>query len=157
MDSRKFTPYPSPNFPQQCESVLAQSMCACVSGEFTADTLGAPLGVVKRACKIVDVFLSCEEAGIDDAASLSFTCDVYINGVSCLTTAPEIQYRSGEASIFKTTKISGEYTGTTPAEIDTDADELDPGDVITYDLVITRTSPDSEMVTPCIVVELEPV
>lgn len=155
---RKFTPYPSPKFPQQCEEVLAQAMSACVSGEFTAHKLGAPLGVVKRAAKIADVFLSCEEAGQDDDNTLSFTCDVYINGVSCLTTAPEIQYRSGEASIFKTTKISGEFTGTTPAVIDTDYDDLDPGDVITYDLVITRTSsPDAEIVTPCIVVELEPL
>ena len=154
---RNLTPYPSPQFSRQCEFALGQSFGACVSGEFTADTLGAPIGTPKKAGKIANVYLSCLQSGKDDAEDLSFTCDVYINGTTCLTTAPIIAHVSGEASQQKTTLITGD-TGVTQAAMDEDANSFNPGDVITYDLVITRTaSPTTEINTPCVVVELEPV
>ena len=153
---RELTPFSSPHFSKQCEFALGQSFGACVSGEFTANQMGTPIGAVKKAGKVANVFLSCVASGKDDSATLSFTCDVFINGTSCLTTPPVIAHVSGEASTSKTTKITGD-TGITQAVMNEDANDLSPGDVITYNLVLTRTaSPTTEMNTPCIVVELEP-
>ncbi|RLI36474.1 hypothetical protein DRO66_05565 [Candidatus Bathyarchaeota archaeon] len=153
---RPLVPYSDPNFSKQVEFVLCQSLGACHSGEFTADDLNAPLGVPKKAGKIGNIFLSCEQSGKDDSATLSFTCDVRINAVSCLTTPPAIAHVSGEVSQQKTTVVAGD-TGITQAVVNRAADTFNPGDIITYDLVITRTSsPTTEIRTPCIVVELEP-
>lgn len=154
---RELTPFSSPTFSKQCEFAIGQSFGACVSGEFTANQMGTPIGAVKKAGQIANVFLSCIASGKDDSNTLSFTCDVFINGVSCLTTPPVIAHVSGEASTSKTTKLAVD-TGITAAVMDTTANSLNPGDVVTYDLVLTRTaSPTTEMNTPCVVVELEPV
>lgn len=153
---RTLSPYPDPSFSKQVEFVLSQSFGDCVSGEFTQHKLNAPIGSPKTAGKISNVFLSCEQSGKDDDYDLSFTCDVRINAVSCLTTPPVIEHTSGEASQQKTTVITGD-TGITQAVMDTDNNSFNPGDVINYDLTITRmSSPTTEIRTPCIVVELEP-
>jgi hypothetical protein len=153
---RELGPYSDPSFRKQAEFVLSQSMSYCVSGEFTANDMGFPLGVPKRAGKIANVFLSCEQSGKDDSNALSFTCDVRINATSCLTTPPVIAHVSGEASQQKTTKVTGD-TGITQAVMDTSNWTFNEGDVITANLVLTRTaSPTTEMKTACIVVELEP-
>ena len=153
---RQLLPYPSPEFSKQCEFAIGQSFGACVSGEFTANQHGTPIGAVKKAGKVANVFLSCIASGKDDTNTLSFTADVFINGTSCLTTQPVIAHVSGEASQSKTTKITGD-TGITAAVMDQDSNSLNPGDVITYDLSLTRTaSPTTEVNTPCVVVELEP-
>jgi len=47
--------------------------------------------------------------------------DVYLDGVTCLTTKPKITYTSGEASQQISTAISGEYTDIVCAVLDTDA------------------------------------
>ena len=152
---RILSPYTDPSFSKQVEFVLSQSFGDCVSGEFTEDKMNAPIGSPKTAGKIANVFLSCEQSGKDDTDSLSFTTDVRINGVSCLTTPPVIEHVSGETSQQKTTVISGD-TGITEAVMDNDANSFNPGDVVTYDLVITRTSPETEIRTPCVIIELEP-
>lgn len=153
---RDLLPYSSPHFSKQCEFAIGQSFGACVSGEFTANQMGTPIGAVKKAGTIANVFLSCIASGKDDSNTLSFTCDIFINGVSCLTTPPVIAHVSGEASTSKTTKITGD-TGITQAVMNQSANSLSPGDVVTYDLVLTRTaSPTTEINTPCVVVELEP-
>lgn len=153
---RTLAPFSDPSFAKQCELALSQSVGLLVSGEFTADKLNAPITVPKKAGKIGNVFLSCEQSGKDDAETLSFTCDVRINGTSCLTTPPVIAHVSGEVSQQKTTKVTGD-TGITQAVMDSDNWTYNEGDVITGDLVITRTaSPTTEIRTPCVIVELEP-
>jgi hypothetical protein len=152
---RSLSPYPDPSFSKQVEFVLSQSFGDCVSGEFTQSKLNAPIGSPKTAGKIANVFLSCEQSGKDDTDDLSFTTDVRINGTTCLTIAPIIEHVSGEVSQQKTTVISGD-TGITEAVMDSDANSFNPGDVITYDLVVTRTTPETEIRTPCVIIELEP-
>jgi hypothetical protein len=153
---RTLSPFPSPAFGKQVEFAIAQSFGAAVSGEMTVHVRNAPLGAPKVAGKVANVFLSCEQSGKDDSEDLSFTCDVYINGTSCLTTPPAIAHVSGEVSQQKTTIITGD-TGITQAVMDADNFSFNPGDVITYDLTLTRTaSPTTEILTPCLVLELEP-
>ena len=153
---RKFTPYPSPNFSKQAESVLSQSFGAVVSGEVTANTGVIPIGAVKTAGRVGNVFLSINVSGKDDTNPLQVSGEVYINSVSCLTTKPSINHVSGEASQQKTTLITGD-TGIAQAVMDTDNNSYNPGDVLTAALTVVRTaSPTTEMAHIVIVVELEP-
>ena len=82
--------------------------------------------------------------------------EVSINGISCLTTQASITHVSGEASQHKTTVVTGD-TGITQAVIDGDNNSFSQGDLFTCDLTLVRTSsPTTEILNPCIVVELEP-
>jgi len=131
-------------------------MIALISGELTASQKGVPLGVANVAGKSSNVWLSVGASGKDDTNDLSVTVDVKINGTSCLTTAPIIAHVSGEASTNKTTKDDAD-TGVTQCVMDPDANDVSYGDVLTYDMLLTRTaSPTTEMCTFAIAVEFEP-
>lgn len=152
----KLTPFPTPHFSKQVEFALSQPFCGSYSGELVANASGVPLGAPKVAGKITNVYLTLGASGKDDAQALQLTGEVFINGTSCLSTRPGIDHISGETSQHKTTKITGD-TGITQAVMDTDNYTFNPGDLITYDLLLTRTaSPTTEIGNPCIVVELEP-
>jgi hypothetical protein len=152
---RILTPFPSPAFSKQVEFALSQSFGVAVSGELTASRTGMPFGAVKTAGKIANVFLSVNDVGVDATDPLQVSGEVYINSVSCLTTKPSIGHIVGEVSQQKTTLITGD-TGMAQAVIDTDNNSYNPGDVITADLILERTTPETEMSNPVIVVELEP-
>jgi len=152
---RNLTPYPTPAFSAQVEFAASQSFGLGISGELTADVSGTPIGCPKKAGKVANVFLSVNKCGKDDTDPLQVTGEVYINSVTCLTTKPSIGYVSGEDSQQKTTKITGD-TGIAAAVVNPDANTYNPGDVITADLTLERTTPDTEMSNPVIVVELEP-
>lgn len=153
---RHLTPYNSPHFSKQVENSLSQSFGVSVSGEFTASRSGVPLGAVKTAGKVANVFLSVDKTGKDDTNQLAVSGEVFINSVSCLTTKPSIAHVSGEVSQQKTTLITGD-TGIAQAVIDTDNNSYNPGDVLTAELTLQRTAtPTTEMINPVIVVELEP-
>lgn len=154
MQKRHF-PYPSVSFAQQVAEVAESSLVALISGEITADVLGAVLGAAKGAGKAVDAWISVGGSGKDDSDPLQISGEIYLNGVSILSTLPVITHVSGEASTHKTTKESGD-TGITQAVIDTDANDYSPGDVFSYDLTIERSSPDTEASNAVVVVELEP-
>ena len=148
--------YPSIGARKQWASNRPYPMMAVVSGEITTNVSGAPLGACNVAGKISNVWLSVEASGKDDAATLSITADVYINGTSCLDTAPIIAHVSGEASTNKTTKDDAD-TGVTQCAMDSDNNDVSYGDVITFDMAWTRTaSPTTEMKTFAIAVEFEP-
>jgi len=149
-------PYPSPGFKKQVAANQTAPMMATHSGEITASTPGMPLGASNVGGKVSDVWISVGASGKDDSATLSITVDVKINGTSCLTTTPVIAHVSGEASTNKTTKISGD-TGVTLRVLDSDNNDVSPGDMLTYDITLTRTaSPTTEMSAVAIVVEFEP-
>jgi len=155
MTKRHF-PYPSVNFPQQVNEAVETSLVSLVSGEITADVKGAPLGAAKGAGKAVDAWISVGGSGKDDSNPLQISGEIYLNGVSILSTLPVITHVSGEASAHKTTKESGD-TGITQAVINTDANDYSPGDVFSYDLTLVRTvSPTTEVSNVVVVVELEP-
>jgi hypothetical protein len=150
-------PYPSPAFKQQVAANTTTPMLMTVSGEVTASENGVTLGAASVGGRVSDVWLSVGASGKDDSATLSIAADVKINGTSCLTTAPVIAHVSGEASTNKTTKVSGD-TGITQRVLDSDNNTLSPGDVLTYDMTLTRTAtPTTEMSAVAIAVEFEPV
>jgi hypothetical protein len=149
-------PFPGPAFKQQVAANDPSPMLATFSGEITASTPGRALGAVNIAGKVSDVWLSVGASGKDDSATLSVTVDVMVNGTSCLTTTPIIAHVSGEASTNKTTKVSGD-TGITQRVLDADNNDVSPGDVLTYDITLTRTAtPTTEMNAVAVVVEFEP-
>lgn len=149
-------PLENPSFASQVESVVMSPMIACFSGEITANKGGYPVGAVRFAGHISDVWLTVEGSGKDDTNTLSMAANAYINGVSCLTTAPVIAHVSGEASAQKSTVSTGD-TGITQAVVNGSANQFAAGDIITVGLTMTRTaSPTTEMSNACIVVELMP-
>ena len=153
---QKMGPFPTPGAMRQWAANEVSPMMALKSGEITGNITDAPLGASNVGGKIQDLWLSCEESGKDDTNTLSLTVDLKINGTSCMTTAPIIAHVSGEASTNKTTKVSGD-TGVTQAVVDPDANDLSPGDILTYDMTLTRTaSPTTEMRNLAVVVAFEP-
>ena len=148
-------PYSSPGSQRQWAANDVSPMMALKSGEITGHITDAPLGAANVGGKIQDVWLSVERSGKDDSNTLSLTVDVKINGTSCLDTAPIIAHVSGEASTSKTTKVTGD-TGVTQTAIDADNNDVSPGDMITYSMTLTRTSPTTEMRNLAIVIIFEP-
>jgi len=149
-------PYPSIGARKQWAANDPSPMMAVLSGEISDSRPGMPLGAANVSGRISNVWMSVGASGKDDAETLSMTADVKINGTSCLTTAPIIAHVSGEASTNKTTKADDD-TGVTQAAVDPDANDVSYGDVITYDMTLTRTaSPTTEMGTFAIAVEFEP-
>lgn len=148
-------PYPSPGSPKQWAANILPPLVAVVSGEFTTSKNGLPLGAIGLPGRVSDVWMSVGGSGKDDAATLSATADVLINGTTCLTTAPIIAHVSGEAAQQKTTKTSSD-TGVTQAAVSS-ANSVAQGDVLTCNLTLTRTSsPTTEMHNAAVVVEFEP-
>jgi hypothetical protein len=148
-------PYPSPSAAKLWAANAMPPMMDVVSGEFTTNVTGKPLGAVGMSGRVSNVWMSVGASGKDDAATLSLTVDVKINGTTCLTTKPIIAHVSGEASQQKTTKTSTD-TGVTQTVLSS-ANTVADGDVITYDLTLTRTaSPTTEMSNAAVVVEFEP-
>jgi len=150
-------PYPSVAFFKQIGRDGVFPVQAVFSGEFTLNVKSAPLAAVPRGAKVSNVWMSVGASGKDDDSSLQVSGEVYINGTSCLSIRPAIAHVSGEASQQKTTKVTGD-TGIRQATIDTDADTLTDGDVLSYDLDLARTaSPTTEITNVILVVELEPI
>jgi len=148
-------PYPSAGFPKLVAANVLPPLVAVVSGELTSNVTSAPMGAARFSGYISDVWLSVAGSGKDDAATLSLTADVMINGTTCLTTNPVIAHVSGEAAQQKTTKVSGD-TGVTQAVLSS-SNSVSQGDVISYSLTLTRTaSPTTEINNAAVVVEFEP-
>jgi len=157
MSSRSKTPFPYPQMEILGDARIQPPLQYAHSGEITVTTGENPLGAVRKAGRVVDVSLSIGASGKDDSNPLQISGDVFINGTTCLTTKPSITHVSGEASQQKTTKVTGD-TGITQAVIDSSANTVAPGDVLTCTFAVTRSStPTTEMSNPVIVVEFEPV
>lgn len=152
----EFRPKPQPNFDRLNAESDGITMQIGISGELTASIENYPLGTYDKKFGVADVWLSVEASGKDDSNDLYFEADVKINGTSCLSTSPKISHVSGEDSQQKTTYITGD-TGITQSVIDASNYDGEPGDVITFDFDLTRTStPTTEILNPFIVVRLMP-
>jgi len=157
MSNGKYRPKMQVNLGRVMADEGSFSMKANVSGEITAQKTGYTLGAVDFDGVIPKVWLSVGASGKDDSNTLSLEADVFINGTTCLTTKPKIAHVSGEASQQKTTLGSAADTGITDDVILESANSFNAGDVITYNLELTRTaSPTTEITAPCLVVELLP-
>jgi len=149
-------PFPIPNWRKMLSANIMQPLFSSFSGELEANVDRAPLGAARTSGIVTDVWLSIGASGKDDSAELQVSGEVFINGVTCLTTKPSITHVSGEASQNKTTKVPGD-TGIAQGVIDTTANSFSVGDSFSYDLTVVRTGgPTTEMSNPTIVVELEP-
>jgi len=149
-------PFPSPAAKKHWAANNLNQLFSAHSGEFTSNVIGNPIGAPKEGGKITNVAISLGGSGaVEHGSDLSIAANVYINGTTCLSTQPEIAAVSGESATHKTSRDTSD-SGVTQAVIDTDARNFSPGDLITYDLVVTRTTPDSELVNPVVVVDIEP-
>src|SRR5512137_2817446 len=147
-------PFPQPFWRQRVAANVQDALQVSLSGEFTAQRAGLPLGAVRFGGEVTNVWLSVESTGAYATTTLLITGEVRINGVSCLSTRPGIGYVSGGAA-QKDTKASG--SGITQAVVNHSANTVSPGDVLTAEFFITRTAtPTSEIKNPTIVVEIEP-
>ena len=144
---------PGPGFQRQVLAVGAPSLRESYSGEITVSKYGLPLGVSDITGYVKDVWMSTLACGRDNTNTLSAAVNVKINGTTCLTTQPKIYGKNGAASANRTTIQSGE--GVIEAVINDSAAAVSPGDVLTWDIVLTRTaSPTTEMADAFVVVEL---
>ena len=149
-------PLPGPAFGQQVAGQVEPPVAAGYSGEITANVDNISIYSPRQAGRIANAYLSVGASGKDDSNTLSLELDVKINGTSVFTTKPKIAHVSGEASQQKTTLVTGD-TGITQAVMDTDNNDYNPGDVISYSFDLTRTaSPTTEMARPVAVIELMP-
>lgn len=157
MSGRDKTPFPYPQMEILGDARIQPPLQFARSGESTVTTGVNPLGAVRKAGRVVDVWLSVAASGKDDSNPLQISGDVFINGTTCLTTKPSITHVSGEASQQKTTKVTGD-TGIAQAVINTSANTVAPGDILTCVFTVVRTAtPTTEISNPVIVVEFEPV
>lgn len=154
---RKMTgPYPTVAFWKQLARDVIAPMQAIFSGECTVGVKSGVVGAAPRGARVSEVWMSVGTIGMDNDNSLQVSGEVYINGVSCLSTRPSIGYVTGEASQQKTTRVTGD-TGIVQAAIDMDANTVTDGDMLTFDLDVARTTPDVEISNVVLVVELEPI
>jgi len=150
-------PSPSVAFGHRVNEMVTSPLVADYSGELIASIVKGNLGAVVDPARVVDVWISEGASGKDDDSPLEISGEVFINGVSVLSTTVGIGHVSGEASQHKTTRVTGD-TGITQAVVDTDANTANPGDVVTYDIILDRTSdPTTEISSVSLVVELEPL
>ncbi len=150
-------PFPGPSFDKQVAGVSMQLDMDCISGEVDTSVGGRSLGIARYAGKVLGVHLSMMSGKDDAADDLYVEADVMINGVTCLTTKPQIAYVSGEAAVQKSTLVTT-GTGLTQAVVNVAASEFAVGDVITWNMLLTRTaSPTVEVSNPSIIVEVEPL
>lgn len=152
-------PFPAVAFNKLMAANVMPPLIYTVSGEITATQAGVPMGAMRISGRITDVWLSVRSVGQEDAANqaLGLSGEVFINGVAALSTPAVVMFVSGEtAGTRKTTKETGD-TGITQAVVNPSANEFSPGDTITCQLSLTRTSPTHEITDPVIVVELEPI
>lgn len=150
-------PLPSPSFPQQVASEVLPPFIDTISGEVAVTKRGMVLGMARAPGIVKGVFLSVGGSGKNDSSFPSGEADVYINGVSCLTTRPRITHVSGEASMQKTTFTDAADTGVRAGVVDESAKTFAAGDVITWDFIYDgHAAPTTKIHSVSILVEVEP-
>uniref|UniRef100_A0A6M3IQE5 Uncharacterized protein n=1 Tax=viral metagenome TaxID=1070528 RepID=A0A6M3IQE5_9ZZZZ len=127
-----------------------------ISGEVYYNQYGRPLGAAHNSGRVSDFYLSVLECGRDDDAPINLSGELYINGVTCLTTKPSIGGAASEAGSQKTTRIAGD-DDITQAVIDGSANDVTAGDVLSWDCIIdSQSSPDTKINGIVAVVVFEP-
>lgn len=145
-------PYPSVGFPKQVraameeETLAIQTLAYSYSGEVTSEEVGVPLGVVAKAGQLSDFVVAVQEGGRDDNDDLIASLDLKVNGASVLDSAITLTGLSGEDA--------GALVGATPSFSST---SVSRGDLITLDMSLTRTTPDTEMNNLAAAVKIVPV
>jgi len=121
-----------------------------VAGDITASDTGNVIGAMPVAGMVLDVGIYAAETGADAAAdALAIAGDVNIGGTTCMTTLPAISKAATDGA-----DTFGAATGVTVGVVDPTANTFDRGDLLTYDLDLTRTTPDDEIADVTITVLL---
>lgn len=153
---QNWKPLPAVNFRDIVSDNVIPPLQLARSGEITASVTASVIGASRFAGSVKDVWMSVVASGKDDSNALQISGEVFINGVTCLSTKPSIAHVSGEASTNKTTVVTGD-TGIAQAVIDYSANSFVAGDVFTANLTLVRSStPTTEMSSVVVVVELDP-
>lgn len=127
------------------------------SGELILSTGLIPFGMSRASGRIKQFDMSVNASGKDDSAQLAVSGEVFINGISALTTVARIGHVSGEASQQKTTNSIAGDASVTQAVVDQTANSFNPGDVFTYALTLDRTSsPTTEISNIVVLLEFDP-
>jgi len=133
-------PFPSVNFPKQVQEAMVDADIASQiftynkTGNITSDFSGEPIGTVLENGLITDFLVAVGNCGRDDTDALQLSANLKLNGTTVLSGEVEIDGVSGEAG-------SASF-GTVP-EFDTTA--VVRGDLLTLDVTLTRTTPDTEI------------
>jgi hypothetical protein len=125
-----------------------------VSGDITATQTAKALLYVPAALagRIVSAVLAVGNTGTDASNALSIEADVLVNAVSIFSTKPAITKAAADGA-----NTSAAGTGITVGVIDTAADDVASGELVTVTLTLTRTaSPSDEMADIYVTVGIAP-
>jgi len=148
-------PNPSVAFVEDVSLYNEPPLMAVVSGELLVSRMNHVLGTAHFPGRVRNIWLSVGNCGTDKTDALNISGEVYINGSSCLTTTPKIAGVSGEAGAQKTTKVIGD-TAIVQAVVNASANSYNAGDIFTCNFKIQRTTPEDEIESIVLVVDLFP-
>ena len=148
-------PAPSIAFAKDVALYNEPPLICSISGELTVTRANHVLGAAHFPGRVRNVWMSVGNCGTDKDDTLAISGEVYINGVSCLTTTPKIAGVSGETGAQKTTLVTGD-TAIVQGVVNPAANSFDSGDVFTCNIKVQRTTPQDEVESVVLVVDLLP-
>lgn len=111
-----------------------------VAGDITSSDAANVIGAMPLAGKVLDVGIYAANTGTDGDDDLSIAGDVNIAGTTCMTTLPALSKAAADGA---DTFAAG--TGITVGVVDSDENAFDRGELLTFDLDLTRTTPSDEV------------
>ena len=149
-------PTPSIAFAKDVALYNEPPLVCSISGELKVSRKNHVLGAAHFAGRVRNVWMSVGNCGTDVTNALNISGEVYINGVSCMTTTPKIAGVSGEAGAQKTTLVLGD-TMIVQGVVNPAANSFSRGDVFTCNIKLQRTAtPADEIESIVLVVDLLP-
>lgn len=145
-------PLPTVGFTKQIAQAMSdidapiQTINYAASGEFTSGETNRPLGVVAYTGKITDFILAVDGQGRDDNDDLAISGELKLNGVSILESPVIIEGVSGETP--------ASIVGARPSF---SSSAVSRGDLLSVDLDLIRTTPDTEINNVYLAVKIVPV
>lgn len=152
MGYKQDIPLPSVGFPKQIKQAMSdvdlpsQTIDYAVSGEFVSGETNRPLGVVAHDGELTDFILAAEGQGRDDADDLALSGELKVNGSSVISSPVIIEGVSGETP--------SSAVGSKPSF---SSHAVSRGDLLTVDLSLTRTTPDTEIKNVFLSVKIVPI
>ena len=120
-----------------------------VAGDITANDLANWFLSAPLAGKVLDVGIRAANTGGDGTDDLAIAGDVNIGGTTCMTTLPALTDSATDGvDTFEAA------TGVTIGVVNPAANDFDRGDELTWDLDLTRTTPEDEMADVTVIVVL---
>lgn len=118
-------------------------------GDLTASVAASPMGTGHAAGAVTKAVFTLGNTGADGTDDLALEGDVLINGVTVFSVKPALTKAAADGAW---TESAG--TGVTVGVIDTAADDVVQGDILTAAFTLTRTTPEDEMADLYLYVEI---